>query len=168
MAAAGVAVVDDPSNRDADYERVRWRQMLPRLAELGLDASRLSSFARRMGEVDDLIEAEAERAIRESVHLEPGRRAEFPHRMLLELGRPVVVRLLSRLLKQVGDGKKPNALSRIEQLERRLRQAPALKRTSLHGCLVSSDGTTVTIAREPGRTSGRSSGAQPAAAVTRN
>jgi tRNA(Ile)-lysidine synthase TilS/MesJ len=35
---AGFPPVTDPSNTDLDYERVRWRQMLPQLAALGLDS----------------------------------------------------------------------------------------------------------------------------------
>jgi tRNA(Ile)-lysidine synthase len=50
--AAGLTPVVDPSNSDLDYERVRWRQMLRPLAELGLDARRLEQFASRMRDAD--------------------------------------------------------------------------------------------------------------------
>ena len=43
--AAGLTPVADPTNADLDYERVRWRQALPQLAALGLDARRLALFA---------------------------------------------------------------------------------------------------------------------------
>ena len=42
--AAGLVPAEDPSNSDAHYERVRWRQALPELAELGLDAETLMRF----------------------------------------------------------------------------------------------------------------------------
>jgi tRNA(Ile)-lysidine synthase len=43
--AAGLDWVNDPSNRDTHYERVRWRQKMPQLAETGLNAAALSRLA---------------------------------------------------------------------------------------------------------------------------
>ena len=40
--AAGLVPVEDPSNSDIHYERVRWRQAMPALASLGLDAAALA------------------------------------------------------------------------------------------------------------------------------
>lgn len=48
VAASDLKPITDPSNSDTDYERVRWRQMLPQLAALGLNARRLSRFANRI------------------------------------------------------------------------------------------------------------------------
>jgi tRNA(Ile)-lysidine synthase len=59
VARAGLTPAHDPSNHDRHYERVRWRQMLPALAELGLDLRRVGTFAARMAEVDAYIAAEA-------------------------------------------------------------------------------------------------------------
>lgn len=48
---AGLVPVVDPSNADLDYERVRWRQMLPQLASSGSmpagSAGSPSAWARR-------------------------------------------------------------------------------------------------------------------------
>ena len=40
VAEAGLSPVADPSNADPHYERIRWRQAMPQLAALGLDAGR--------------------------------------------------------------------------------------------------------------------------------
>lgn len=151
VVAAGLVPVEDPSNDDRDYERVRWRQMLPMLAGMGMDAARLSTFARRMGELDAMVEAEAEAAHRRLVRQASERRAELDHAQFAALARPVAVRLLGRLLASIGDGRKAHALAPIEALTERLRGGIALKRTSLHGCLILSDGVTVFIETEPGR-----------------
>ena len=45
---AGLPVIDDPSNRDSQYERVRWRQILPLLEAEGLGAERLAAMADEM------------------------------------------------------------------------------------------------------------------------
>lgn len=60
VAAAGLVAVDDPSNADPRYERVRWRAMLGPLDELGLDAKRLGQFARRMNAAEKVLAREAE------------------------------------------------------------------------------------------------------------
>lgn len=46
--AANLSWCDDPSNFNTDFERVRWRQKLPQMAEAGLTAEALSDLARDM------------------------------------------------------------------------------------------------------------------------
>ena len=50
---AGLSPAHDPSNQDENYERVRWRLMLPALEAMGITLERLGTFARRM---DDALE----------------------------------------------------------------------------------------------------------------
>ena len=147
VAAAGLAPVFDPSNRDTDYERVRWRQMLPQLAALGLDPRRLSRFADRMRDADEAIIALAATI---EVEETPGA-ANLQRQALIDAPRAVAIRAMANLLRQVGGARKPHDLAPVEALTDRLRAEVALKRTSLHGCLVSSDGTTIVVAREQGR-----------------
>jgi tRNA(Ile)-lysidine synthase len=52
---AGLVPVEDPSNADPHYERVRWRQVMPQLAALGLDAGMVAQLADRIGEADAAI-----------------------------------------------------------------------------------------------------------------
>ena len=46
--AAGLPVIDDPSNDDPKFERVRWRRLLPRLQAVGLRAAQLADMAAEM------------------------------------------------------------------------------------------------------------------------
>ncbi len=148
---AGLIPADDPSNRDTDYERVRWRQELPQLAALGLDARRLATFGRRMNELDDLVTIDTDTAQVRLLGLPSASEAALPHADFSALPRPVAVRLIGRVLGTIGGGRKPHALGALEQLCDRLAPVAALKRTSLHGCLVASDGVTISIRRETGR-----------------
>lgn len=152
VAAARLVPAEDPSNSDTSYERVRWRQTLPVLAKLGLDDARLSTFATRMAELDALVETALETAWpRVVTGVESGLHLRLDRRALLELPHPVGVRLLARALVQVGGGGKPHALGQVERLHARIGAEPALKRTSLHGCLIESNGFHVDILSEPGR-----------------
>lgn len=47
-AEAGLPICDDPSNQDTQFERVRWRRLMPKLAAEGLDAARLAEMATHM------------------------------------------------------------------------------------------------------------------------
>ncbi|WP_421758900.1 tRNA lysidine(34) synthetase TilS [Devosia sp.] len=148
---AGLIPADDPSNRDSDYERVRWRQELPQLAALGLDGRRLATFALRMNELDDLVTIDTDTAQVRLLRLPSASEAALPHADFSALPRPVAVRLIGRVLGTIGGDRKPHALGALETLCDRLGPVAALKRTSLHGCLIASDGTTITIRRETGR-----------------
>jgi tRNA(Ile)-lysidine synthase len=166
VAASNLKPVIDPSNSDTDYERVRWRRILPQLAALGLDARRLSRFANRMRDADRAL---ASMALSTQTGLNSATGARSVERaVLVRLPRAVAIRVMANLLDQVSDGQKPHDLAPIEVLTDRLRIETALKRTSLHGCLISSDGTTIVVVREPGRQAARQSRVRPDSSVTRN
>jgi tRNA(Ile)-lysidine synthase len=160
VAEAGLRPARDPSNIDRHYERVRWRQAMPLLEELGLDRRRLGDFAQRMNDADAVIGERAEAAFAALVHLGPDGDAELPHAGLSGLNRAVAVRLLGRVLRIVGGDRKPHALGAVEHLYARLNERLPLKPATLHGCLVSSDGLTISVRREGARS--------PTAALTAN
>lgn len=148
---AGLTPAQDPSNVDRHYERVRWRQLMPVLEELGLDLRRLGDFAGRMADADALIATEAERSFAALVHLGPDGDAELPHAGIVALNRAVAVRLLGRVLRIVGGDRKPHALGALETLYGKLSQRAPLRASTLHGCIVESDGMTVSIKPEGAR-----------------
>ena len=149
--AAGLTPASDSSNHDRHYERVRWRQTMPLLAELGLDRKRLGAFAARMADADALIGTETDRAWTALVHRGRDGDAELPHAGLAVLPRAVVVRLVGRVLRSVGGERKPHALSAVEALCDRLAGRGTLKPATLHGCVVQSDGLTVSVRPEGAR-----------------
>ena len=57
--ARGWRFVEDPSNADDRFARVRWRTLIPALAAEGLDARRLARLAQRMRRVEAALEAAA-------------------------------------------------------------------------------------------------------------
>jgi tRNA(Ile)-lysidine synthase len=146
--AAGLTPASDPSNHDRHYERVRWRQMMPLLEDLGLDLRRIGNFAERMGQADAFVAAEAEKAFAALVHVGPDGDAELPHAGFAMLPQVVAVRLLGRVLRLVGGDRRPHALASIEGLRDKLAERQPLRATTLHGCLIASDGLTVSVRRE--------------------
>lgn len=158
-AAAGLVPVADPSNADTHYERVRWRQALPQLAELGLDAGRLALFAARAGEAQEAIARMAAVVIAESTTPVAGGvmlSAWVPR----QLSRAVLIEVLGTLLGSIGGADKRRQLAQLELLASRLVEDAALTRTTLHGCVISSDGDSVRIIKEAGRHARISSSAE--------
>jgi tRNA(Ile)-lysidine synthase len=153
VAQAGLTPAHDPSNEDRHYERVRWRQMMPALAELGLDLRRMGTFAARMAEADAYIAAEAELAFTALVHVGPDGGAEMPQAAYGSVAPILAVRLLGRVLRLVGGDRKPHALATVESLSEKLRLRQPLKATTLHGCVISSDGIMVSVRPEGARRS---------------
>jgi tRNA(Ile)-lysidine synthase len=149
VAEAGLTAVADPSNSDLDYERVRWRKMLPALAELGLDARRLSRFADRMRDAESALVAMTAEAMSMVEFATGDEEAALSRDLLMRIPRAIAIRVVARVLDRVGGGQKPHALAAVEGLTDRLIREPV--RTTLHGCLVRSGGKTIRIVREPGR-----------------
>jgi tRNA(Ile)-lysidine synthase len=147
--AAGLTPVTDPSNSDIDYERVRWRQLMPQLAALGLDARRLTGFAGRMRDADRALLNMSSQAFAQVEMAADGTRAVIPRALLREIPRAIAVRVVGRALEKVGGAGKRHALAAVEALTERLIREPV--RTTLHGCIVRSGRLSVNIAREPGR-----------------
>lgn len=97
LRARNIAFADDPSNADPKYTRVRWRALMPGLADEGLHAARLAALAARMrranAAIDRLVDAVAHRLTvtgPATVSLDAALYAELPEEVALRLiGRAV-------------------------------------------------------------------------------
>jgi tRNA(Ile)-lysidine synthase len=145
---AGLAPAHDPSNADENYERVRWRLMLPALEALGLTIERLGTLARRMDEASLLIHSEAEAAYPVIVRPVTDTRTELDAVRFGHLNPAVATNILGSVLELVSGDRRPPPLGALELLARRLQQPEPLKGITLHGCLVSSDGEAISVRKE--------------------
>lgn len=159
--ARGLPFVRDPSNRDPRFERVRWREVLPALAEQGLTAERLGRLAERMARLDEAAAQRAGKVLAEVVS--PNETAERGLRLsfstLLCEPEEIVLRVLGLALDAVMPGNE--GYGRLERLEAccaalvlAARAGSALRRT-LSGCVLSlgRDGV-LALQREPPRRRG--------------
>lgn len=146
VAAAGLVPVVDPSNADIEYERVRWRQMLPPLAALGLDAPRLAKFADRMRDADGALAAMTAEAMALVAFSADGREAVIGRDLMMSLPRAIAARLLGQVLDRVGGGRKPHALAAVEALAARVMREHFAQ--TLHGCVIRGGSRRIRIIRE--------------------
>lgn len=151
IAEAGLSPAEDPSNSDPHYERVRWRNAMPQLAELGLDAPTLARFAQRMGEADAAIAQMADSYFDALVTLDGFGAGRIDHADYAALSPAIAVRLLGRVLNIVGGRQKPRALGLVERLQNTLATGDLAKAATAHGCVVRTSSGAILVAREPGR-----------------
>lgn len=151
VVAAGLVPAEDPSNSDLHYERVRWRQVLPQLAALGLDAAALGTLAARMAEADAAIAQMADGCFSDIVRLDGFGSARIALTSFAGLSPAISTRLLGRVLNIVGGRQKPRALGQVERLRQAIAQGDLAKSSTLLGCVVRIKDGAIAIAREPGR-----------------
>lgn len=158
--ARGLSFVRDPSNDDPRFTRIRWRRLLPELAEAGLTAERLGQLAHRLARADDALERQAIRALAAlPAGGEAGRRW-FDFARLCQEPEEIVIRGLALALAaaQDSDTQAPLRLARLEDCAQALivaaREGRAARRT-LGGFRLSLAGDGVlTLAREGERRRG--------------
>jgi tRNA(Ile)-lysidine synthase len=152
--AAGLVVADDPSNRDPRFTRARLRQLMPRLAEEGLTARRLTLLARRLRRADAAIESMVDAAARAQGAWEPGP-IRLEAESVMRLPAEVAIRLIGRAIAHTA-GEPPARLERLESLYEALTGAALAGgdriRRTLAGALITLAGGMLTIERAPPRT----------------
>jgi tRNA(Ile)-lysidine synthase len=145
---AGLTPARDASNNDRHYERVRWRQLLPMLAEMGLEPRRIGRFAERMAAATMLV---AEAADDEWPTLAMPRddgSYEMRQERFMVLNPLVGVQILGQMLELVSGDRRDPPLGALESLAGKLRGRESMKPATLHGCVVSADGETIVVRKE--------------------
>jgi len=109
----GQPFVTDPSNRNPRYERVRLRRLI---ADLGLPVAAIAQTAEVLGRARRGMEALVDHAERLLASRHPWGFAVVDGRGLAELPTEVGMRLLSRLVRQIGGRAYPPRSERLERL----------------------------------------------------
>lgn len=95
--------IEDPSNEDAAFERVRLRQSLPLLAAAGVDARKVAATTRALGRAR-AAGADAIADLLVEIEFRPGGIAALPRDWLATAPRARGLRVLARLVLAVGGG----------------------------------------------------------------
>ena len=142
--------VEDPSNDNPAFSRVRLRRLAGVLATEGLTAERLAATAGRLGRARAALEQATAAAAARSVELHPAGFVLVRPEVFRQVPEEVGLRLLSRLVAAVGGAEHVPRLERLERLFGELVAGLSGGRT-LGGCRVAPWRGSVVVSREAAR-----------------
>lgn len=129
--------VDDPSNVDDAFRRVRLRKAAPILAEEGLTAERLAATARSMARARDALQHQTSECLAACATLYPEGYCRVEEDILLAAPEEIALRALSRLVTCVGGREYPPRLQRLARLYGALTAPDGLRGgRTLSGCRI--------------------------------
>jgi tRNA(Ile)-lysidine synthase len=112
----GVTPIEDPSNADMRFERVRWRTALARLEPMGLTAPALALSARRTAEALDLLDALIcdQPDVAAAATIDPYGMVSLAHELLARFPAALTTRLITRAIAVAGGQGEPVPLGALE------------------------------------------------------
>jgi tRNA(Ile)-lysidine synthase len=152
-AASGLATIDDPSNANPRFDRVRMRALMPALAEEGLSVERLAETAGRMRRAAAALDHYATALLRDCFSTDRFGIVSGNASSLAKTPEEVALRALALILRAVGGADYTPELQSVEALHAALVEMPpdsTLRRT-LHGVVVSIESGRMEARREWGR-----------------
>lgn len=147
LEALGQDWVEDPSNADRRFDRVKAREILNEHA-LGLSPHRLARTAEHMARAADALEIMLADWSARHLRLPETGEAVVPRPAFAALPEELRLRLLARCLSVTAGRVYRPRFAALSELAVRLADGGAA-RTSLHGCLVRADREVILILREP-------------------
>lgn len=145
----GLPYVDDPSNRNSAFERVRLRQATKALAAAGITRLSLSRASSRLDRSRRALDSIAEAFLQKYFRVSPLGQGAVDREAFLNLPEDLRLRAVSRILPMVSGRSNPPRMARVERLLPKL--ALAHYRTTLGGCILAADSRALNVYREPGR-----------------
>jgi tRNA(Ile)-lysidine synthase len=146
----GRSWLEDPSNRDARFERVRMREALSTAKALHLAPEKLSLSARRLDRAQLALDAITAGFLRAGLQTHPAGYGEMPLAALRATQEEIAIRAIALMASMFGGGQRPVRLARIETLHAAL-MGSELQAATLGGCLFAPRGTALRAVREFGR-----------------
>ncbi|MCK5425420.1 MAG: tRNA lysidine(34) synthetase TilS [Emcibacter sp.] len=128
--------IEDPSNQNEAYTRIKVRNLLRENEIEGLNAGRMAQTAARMGRVQTLLQSLTDDLIQQvAVHFPEGY-VEVALVPLLSAHEEIALRCLAKLTRRISGGKYSPRLLKLEALYNRLK-SEGFSGQTLGGCLIS-------------------------------
>lgn len=150
LVAAGVPHIEDPSNDNPSFARVRFRRAAPMLADEGLTVKRLCDTARRMARARQALDRAAAELLARAATLHAEGYGFLDRAALRSAPEEVGLRALARMLGCIGGTPYPPRLERLERLYAAIVDPVGLRGArTLMGCRIAPVHDQVLICREP-------------------
>lgn len=150
LTMAGHPWIEDPSNENTQFERVRMRKMMPKLAEIGLTSEALARSAKRLGRAAKPLLRSSEALFEQAIEMRPQGYARVNLEKFQGTEAEIRILALQELLKILGGTNDLAQLSEIERLEDWINHGTGQART-LAGCRIARRSRMLVVGREPGR-----------------
>jgi tRNA(Ile)-lysidine synthase len=134
LARAGLTGIEDPSNRDEKYDRVRMRNQLPVLEMLGLDAAGLARTAAHFARARLALEAQTDALLRATAEFAPEAYVSADARGLLDAPEEITLRALTHMLKFASGRFYAPRFEALEALHEALKSGSLGQGRTLAGC----------------------------------
>lgn len=149
LAGIGQDWIEDPSNRNEAFARVRLRRLAPQLAACGLTASRLAETCRQLGRARQALERHTDRLLADAVELHPGGFALLDGGKLAAAPDEIRLRALAALLATIGGSTYPPRFERLERLAAALAEGRLGRGKTLGFCQLRPWRGRILVSREP-------------------
>ncbi len=113
--------LEDPSNDNTAFERVRIRQSLPNLAEAGITPRALAETAGRMARARIALERTTSHLLAQCCSVDPAGYALINAASLFSGSEEISLRVLSRTLMCVGGGEYGPRMAKLERLHEKMK-----------------------------------------------
>ncbi len=150
LRSIGESWIEDPSNADANFERVRVRRAIGVLRKQGFDTRAIALSAKRLGRAKDACASAASNFAASHLQVFPEGWARVALAAFRSAPGEIAINFLSKVLAAFGGGARQVRLSKIEALYLALLKEEDDKWT-LGGCILRLASGQVTIIREEGR-----------------
>lgn len=140
--------IEDPSNRDDQFARVRVRKLMAEFEAEGLTSMRLAATAGRMAQARAALDGAAFDLLSSSVRMYPQGYAEIDTKPLSASPREIGLRALSMVLKHVGGAGYAPRFDRLNSVFDALRQNDLTRGRTLAGCHLAGQTDVVRVIRE--------------------
>ena len=144
----GVEWIDEPSNFDERFQRVKMRKLLPKLSEVGLSAEKLISVASHMARAKEALDLEVLRFARSYVKQQPWGGLEIQYESFISLCSEYQFRLLSAALRWISGNIYRPRFKRLKKLTNLILECGDFKGVSLMGCIIKCNKEKIILNRE--------------------